>query len=39
MPAKVGYLAIDSIDPNGLAPFGADCWAFTSTTPSVMVTS
>jgi len=21
MPAKVGYLAIDSIDPNGLAPF------------------
>ena len=21
MPAKVGYLAIDAIDPNGLAPF------------------
>ena len=21
MPAKVGYLAIDTIDPNGLAPF------------------
>ena len=27
MPAKVGYLAIDTIDPDGLAPFWWDCSA------------